>query len=88
MAAPTTPQRPEITYPCLWSYKVIGENHDALREAILVACAPHPVDITYSRASSSGKYHSLEARLVVADEVARLAIFDCLKTHPAVKILF
>ena len=81
-------ERPEITYPCLWSYKIIGEDQDFLREALLVACAPHPVDITHSRASSGGKYHSMEGKLVVQDEATRLAIFDSLKTHPAVKILF
>lgn len=30
----------------------------------------------------------MEARLVVQNEVTRLAIFDALKAHPAVKILF
>ena len=88
MPEPIPPKRPEITYPCIWSYKIIGENREFLKEAILVACAPHPVDITYSRSSSGGKYHSVEARLVVENEAARLAIFDALKTHPAVKILF
>ena len=82
------PQKPEITYPCLWSYKIIGEDQDFLREALLVACAPHPVAITHSHTSSGGRYHSMEGKLVVQDEATRLAIFDALKTHPAVKILF
>ena len=88
MQQQSPPRRPEITYPCLWSYKIIGEDQDFLREALLLACAPHPVDITHSRASSGGKYHSMEGKLVVQDEATRLAIFDSLKTHPAVKILF
>ena len=85
---PQPPERPEIAYPCIWSYKVIGEDRDLLREAIIVACAPHPVKITNSHTSSGGKYHSMEASLEVRDEATRLAIFDALKTHPAVKILF
>ena len=27
-------QRPEITYPCEWSYKIIGNNIDKILEAI------------------------------------------------------
>ena len=84
----TPPPQLEITYPCIWSYKIIGEDRQFLREAFLIACAPHPVEITDSYTSSGGKYHSMEARLVVQDEATRLAIFDALKAHPAVKILF
>ncbi len=80
-------QRLEIIYPCIWSYTIIGEDCESLREAILTACAPNPVQITHSHTSSGGKYHSMEARLEVRDEAGRLAIFDLLKTHPAVKIL-
>ncbi len=79
---------PRISYPCVWSYKVIGENRELLQEAILVACAPEPVQISSSRASRGGKYHSLEARIEVRDEAHRLAIFARLKTHPAIKVLF
>jgi len=84
----TTRKRPEIFYPCVWNYKVIGEDRDLLREAILVSCAPDPVEISASRSSRGGRYHSLEASLEVRDEQMRLAIFDRLKNHPAVKILF
>lgn len=84
----TTRKRPEISYPCTWNYKVIGEDRDFLREAILVACAPDPVEISVSRSSRGGRYHSLEASIEVRDEQMRLAIFDRLKNHPAVKILF
>jgi hypothetical protein len=84
----STPAHPEISYPCIWSYKVIGEDRELLKEAILVACAPDPVQISYSRSSRGGKYHSLEARIEVRDEESRLAIFARLKSHPAVKVLF
>lgn len=80
-------RRPAIVYPCIWSYKVIGEQADPLRQAIILACAPHPVEISVSRSSRGGRYHSLEATVEVGDEQTRLAIFDRLKNHPAVKIL-
>ena len=81
-------KRPEISYPCLWSYKVIGEDRELLREALLVCCAPDSVEISVSRTSRGGRYHSLEGSLEVRDEDMRLAIFARLKNHPAVKILF
>ncbi|MBB5347593.1 DUF493 domain-containing protein [Desulfoprunum benzoelyticum] len=79
--------RPHIVYPCIWSYKVIGEEADLLRQAILQACAPHPVKITVGRSSRGGRYHSLEATIEIGDEQTRLTIFERLKNHPAVKIL-
>lgn len=80
-------KRPEIEYPCSWVYKVIGEDCTLLKDVILVACAPHKVTITHSHASSKGKYHSLNAQLIVPDEKVRLQIYDRLKTDPAVKIV-
>lgn len=85
--AATFPERPEIDYPCTWTYKVIGEDTEILRELILTACAPAAVRITHSHSSSGGKYHSLNATLVVEGEEMRLQIYELLKAHPAVKII-
>lgn len=84
---PETPERPEIEYPCTWVYKVIGEDCTLLKEIIVATCAPQKVKISHSHSSSKGKYHSLNAELVVPDETARLAIYDSLKQHSAVKII-
>ena len=86
-SGPTCPEKPEIDYPCTWVYKVIGEDTVTLREVILTACAPADVDITHSHSSSKGKYHSLNATLVVETEDMRLQIYELLKTHPAVKVV-
>ena len=83
----TTQERPEIDYPCLWTYKVIGENHALLRDVIVAACSPHAVMISHSHKSSKGKYHSVNAEIVVPDETVRLRIYEILKSHSAVKIV-
>lgn len=83
-----TPNRPEIVYPCTWSYKVIGEDSAQLREIIIAACSPHAVLISPSHSSSTGKYHSINAELVVPDEMVRLRIYETLKSNSAVKIVF
>ncbi|MCP3890640.1 MAG: DUF493 domain-containing protein [Desulfobulbaceae bacterium] len=80
-------ERPKIDYPCSWVYKVIGEDCSLLKEAITTACAPGKVNITHSKASSKGKYHSLNAELIVLDEETRLKIYETLKTSPAVKMV-
>ena len=80
-------RRPEIVYPCLWHYKVIGKDPEAIREAIHTACAPFPVLISTSRSSSGGAYRSFNAELEVTDEAMRLSIYHLLAAHPAVKLV-
>ena len=82
-----TPETPEISYPCTWVYKVIGENRTLLKDIIIETCAPLDVTISHSHSSSKGKYHSLNAELIVPDEKSRLMIYDSLKKNPAVKIV-
>ncbi|SDP67797.1 HP0495 family protein [Desulforhopalus singaporensis] len=80
-------EKPEINYPCVWVYKVIGEDCSLLKEEIVRACAPHDVTITHSHSSSKGKYHSLNAELTVPDEQVRLGIYKQLKSADAVKFV-
>lgn len=82
-----TPERPEIVYPCTWTYKVIGDDCSLLKDVIVLACSPHPVTIRHSNSSSKGKYHSMNAEVVVPDERVRLEIYEILKGSSAVKIV-
>ena len=82
-----TPDRPEIEYPCLWTYKVIGVDRSLLQDVIIETCSPHAVLVSPSHTSSKGKYHSLNAELVVPDEKTRLRIYEILKNHAAVKLV-
>lgn len=81
------PKKLELDYPCTWVYKVIGEDCSLLKDLIVSACSPLEVKITHSNTSSKGKYHSLNAELVVPDETKRLRIYELLKKSPAVKII-
>jgi uncharacterized protein len=80
-------RRPEIDYPCLWLYKVIGRDQESIRNAIISACDPFPVRISPSHSSSQGTYWSFNAELEVKDEPMRLAIYQSLTSHPAVKLV-
>lgn len=79
--------KPEIHYPCVWQYKVIGREHDRIERAIEEICSPVPVAITYSHSSSSGKYHSYNAEIEVQDDEGRLAIYRALHGHPDIQVV-
>ncbi len=79
--------KPDINYPCLWLYKVIGENKQELLQAIQSVCGKDGVDISPSHSSSAGKYSSFNVELEVKDEAFRLSIYEELKKHREVKVI-
>lgn len=80
-------KKPEIDYPCVWQYKVIGQDQHLIQEAIKEICNPVPVAITYSHSSSSGKYHSFNAEIEVQDDEGRVSIYNALHNHSAIKVV-
>jgi putative lipoic acid-binding regulatory protein len=80
-------RRPQIDYPITWSYQVIGSDEALMREAVarLVAARAHTLERT--KTSRTGKYCSLRLELVVVDEADRLALFEALATHAAVRFV-
>jgi uncharacterized protein len=80
-------RKPEIDYPCLWLYKVIGKDPESIREAIISSCKEVPVIISPSHSSSHGSYWSFNAELMVANEKMRLSIYQSLTEHPDIKLV-
>jgi putative lipoic acid-binding regulatory protein len=80
-------KKPDIDYPCIWEYRVIGRDEQKLRAVIHAACTPSVPTIRLANVSSKGTYYSLDASLEVADEPMRLRIFNYLKNSPDVKIV-
>ena len=78
---------PKIDYPCIWQYKVIGME----REAVLAAISEHVGDVPYSladsRMSSGGKYISMNLELTVYSDYHRLRLYQVLGDHPDVKVV-
>lgn len=73
--------RPEIEYPCMWQYKVIGKDKDLVEAAIQTICGHLPITVSFSNTSSSGKYHSLNVEIEIIDEKTRDALFVSFKEH-------
>ncbi len=80
-------KKPDIDYPCIWEYRVIGRDEQRLRAVIHAACTPSVPSISLANVSSKGTYFSLNASLEVVSEEMRLRIFDYLKNSPDVKIV-
>lgn len=85
-------QKPEITYPCRWEYKVIGRDDQAVKDAV-AACvqglaqdqaSPRDYGLGFSRASGKGNYLSFKLELEVRSQTERDALFQDLSAHPAV----
>ena len=80
--------RPEITYPCEWSYKIIGNNIDKILKAIENAVSGLKYDVTPSNISKNGNYYSLNLKLTVPNEVVRDLIYQKLDSSESIKIVF
>ncbi len=79
--------KPQIDYPCVWQYKLIGRDRNALLDAVNHCVKESPVSITDSNASSSGKFISISLEVTVPDEQRRLQIYRELAEHSAVKVV-
>lgn len=80
-------QKPEITYPCEWSYKIIGGDVDKILSAIKDATLGMEYDVTPSNLSKNEKYVSLNLKLVVPNEAVRNLIYEKLENNPDIKFV-
>jgi putative lipoic acid-binding regulatory protein len=84
--------RPEIEYPCPWSYKVIGRDEDDVRRAVKVTLevcldrgsGDRAWELSRSRTSDKGSYVSLNLSLTVNSEEERDALYAGLKDCPEI----
>ncbi len=79
----------KISYPCSWSYKVIGADKDMVKKAAESVMIAHNKEYSlhYAHASRTGKYHSWGIILNVASEMERNFLFAKLKNHPQIKVV-
>ncbi|MBE0567526.1 MAG: DUF493 domain-containing protein [Krumholzibacteria bacterium] len=88
-------QRPEITYPTEWSFKVIGTDEEDLRRAVTITLAvcldrdsgERPYELALSRTSGRGNYVSLGLTLTVLSEAERDAVFTGLADCPEIRMV-
>jgi hypothetical protein len=80
-------QSPEILYPCIWTYQVIGLDEAGIRAAVreVVGDLPHTLQPGHVNKVRKSRSMGLEAR--VESEVERLRIFDRLSKHPSIRFV-
>lgn len=79
--------KPNIDYPCLWQYRLIGEDRAAILEAIQVTVDINCCVITEGNTSSGGRYLSLNLEITVGNEAERLRLYQVFSDHPAIRVV-
>lgn len=73
--------KPVVTYPCSWEFKVIGFDAGLIRQAIARAVGNAEHSAADSRQSSTGKYRSVALTMTVRDEAHRDGVFAALRDN-------
>ena len=79
--------KPEINYPCEWSYAIIGLDEESMKVAVSKIIKGKKYEIKFSRKSKKGKYTSLNVNAYVKDEQERNNIYRNLKESPQIRIV-
>ena len=79
--------RPEITYPTRWTYRIVGTDALSIRSRVAVIAGERDYDLEPSKESSKGNFVSLVLGIEVQDEADRDAIFAALSADPAIKMV-
>ena len=80
-------QKAQIDYPCVWQYKLIGMDRQAVRTAVAVHLGDTPYSLSDSRRSGAGNYISMNLEVSVDSEEQRLRWHQALATDPAIKVV-
>lgn len=77
---------PEISYPALWQYCIIGQSEKELLEA---AFSAFDVEFSHERGnkSTSGKYQSLKIQAIVRSKAHKDELFAALKKDNRIKFV-
>ena len=77
----------ELSYPCSWSYKLIGHEKEAIKKAIHDVILQRAHKLRHSNNSKTGKYVSMNLDLVIQNEDERNFIYEALKKHSNIKMV-
>ena len=80
-------EKPDIEYPCRWTFKVFGTGEALLREAIAGIMPGGDYCLTLSRASRHKKYLSMNLELTVVSDLDRTSIYEALNGHSQILLV-
>ena len=82
-----TPEKPDISYPIEWGFKLIGRDREALEASIKEIMGEREHLCVQGNVSKTGKFHSYNTRCQVASEEERNSIFKAFQEHNAIKMV-
>ena len=74
-------EKPNISYPSSWEYKIMIQNTNLLETIIQDVLGNKEYKSKFSHQSKSGKYTSFNITVIVDNEEERLSFFDKFKTN-------
>lgn len=74
----------ELTFPCDWQYRLVGKNCEEIELAAKNVMGDKTYSLIPSRASSSGKFISLNLNTLIFSHEERLAIHEAIKKESAI----
>ncbi|MBP7764488.1 MAG: DUF493 domain-containing protein [Deltaproteobacteria bacterium] len=80
-------QKIRLTYPCCWTYKIIGTDEKEMKSAVADIIRDRSYRISVSRRSEKAKYIALNLELTVESEAHRRILYEELKAHPAIAVI-
>jgi putative lipoic acid-binding regulatory protein len=80
-------KQPIIDYPCVWPYKIIGQDEQLLKIAVANSIGDKKHQMSFTNISAGGKYRTLNLEVTVQSEEERLSIFQKLKNDRSVKFV-
>ncbi|HOP45171.1 MAG TPA: DUF493 domain-containing protein [Flavobacteriales bacterium] len=80
-------KKPEIAYPCDWSFRIICEDEQCVRQAVKLCLGERDYTLHHANTSRSGRYVSLNLTTQVKDEDDRNHIFTHLQQVPSVSMI-
>jgi putative lipoic acid-binding regulatory protein len=74
-------EKPDIDYPCEWTYQLIGLSRADVRRAVEGILGEVEHTLETSRTSSRGKYCSMRLLVTVDSDYTRVQLFKRLRNH-------
>ncbi|OBV29716.1 hypothetical protein BKN38_06390 [Helicobacter sp. CLO-3] len=78
--------KPDITYPCQWEYRIVGEKQHRIEE-IVGDIMQKPYYLEVKNHSSGGRFVSMHLSTMVDSEEERNEIFSKLANHKEIKMV-
>jgi putative lipoic acid-binding regulatory protein len=80
-------EKPQVEYPCWWTYAIVGTDEEDLRLVAGEVAKGTEHRVKFSKLSAEKHYTSLHVEILVSNQEARDQFFDAFKSHPRVKFV-